>query len=254
MILFLSILFLLGACCGSFLNVLLDRIPLGESIFFSRSHCEKCKKTIAPYDLIPVLSYLLLQGKCRNCGKKIPLRIFLVELTSGCMFVLLFLFATSILIPYILLCMICLILLAITVIDIQKGIIPDILLLLMGVLTFILILTTSPSSIFLNIITGIISFVFFFLIFLVTKGRGMGFGDVKYAFFIGFLLPGMDAVLCFYLAFLTGAAISIILIVVRKKKIRGSTVPFGPFLSLSVLLTLLFEKQILQIAQNALGM
>lgn len=254
MILFLAVLFLLGACCGSFLNVLLDRIPRGESIFFSRSHCEKCKKTIAPYDLIPVLSYLLLRGKCRNCGKKIPLRILLVELSSGLIFTLLFLFATTSLIPYILLSVICLILLAITVIDIQKGIIPDILLLLMGVLTFILVLTSNPSSIFINIVTGIISFAFFFLIFLATRGRGMGFGDVKYAFFIGFLLPGVDAIICFYLAFLTGAVISIILIVVRKKKIRGSTVPFGPFLSLGVLLTLLFEKQILQIAQHALGM
>lgn len=245
-ILLLILLFFLGACCGSFLNVLIDRIPRRESIFISRSHCEKCRKKIMFYDLIPVASYVLLSGKCRKCGAKIPFRIFLVEASGGLIFTLLFFFAFINPLQYILLCLISLILLTITVIDIEHGIIPDILLGGLGALGLLLMLT-APSSILSSILTGLLSFAFFFLIFAATRGRGMGFGDVKYAFFIGFLLPGWGAIIAFYLAFLTGAAISIILIVGRQKKLKGSTVPFGPFLSLGVFLALLFEKQILEL-------
>ncbi|MEJ2413465.1 MAG: prepilin peptidase, partial [Anaerolineales bacterium] len=77
---------LVGIVIGSFLNVLIDRLPEGSSIVSPPSHCPNCKKQIATYDLIPVISYLLLRGRCRNCEERIPLRVLIVELLTGFLF------------------------------------------------------------------------------------------------------------------------------------------------------------------------
>lgn len=235
------------------MNVLIDRLPAGKSIFYGRSKCEKCHKQIAGFDLIPVVSYLLLVGRCRHCHAKIPARVLFVEIFSGLLFVSVFYLLFTNWVTYALLCLIILVLVALAVIDIDHGIIFDPLLITLGLLSIFYILVTNPSSFLFHVLSGLIAFIFFLVIFLVTRGRGIGFGDVKFAFFIGFLLTFSQLVIAFYGAFLTGAVISIILIIVGKKKIRGSTVPFGPFLSLGVLIALLYGKQIASIAYPFLG-
>lgn len=254
MVLLLLLLFIIGACLGSFTNVLIDRLPRGKSIFFGRSKCEKCRKQIKSFDLIPLLSYLVLRGKCRYCHKKIPFRVFLVELFSGFLFTAVYFLLFTNWLTYFLLCAITLILLAIAIIDIDHGIIFDPLLLVLGALSVFYILLTSPNSFFFHILSGLIAFVFFLIIFLITRGRGIGFGDVKYAFFIGFLLTFPQLIISFYASFLTGAVISIILVITGKKKMRGGTIPFGPFLSLGMFVSLLYGNQIVAIALPLLGM
>lgn len=244
----------MGVCFGSFTNVLIDRLPGGKSIFFGRSECEKCHKQISNVDLIPVLSYILLKGKCRRCNKKIPVRVLLVEVLSGFLFITIYLSVFTNWVTYSLLCAIILVLLAIAIIDIDHGIIFDPLLIVLGIFSILYILTTNPSSFLFHILSGLVAFLFFFVIFLITRGRGIGFGDVKYAFFIGFLSTFPQLLIAFYGAFLTGAIISIILVIVGKKKMRGSTVPFGPFLSLGLLISLLYSKQIIDIALPILGL
>lgn len=253
MILLSFFLFIIGACFGSFVNVVADRLPAGENIFLGHSKCDSCKKKVKYYDLFPIISYLLLKGKCRYCRKRIPLRVFLVEVGSGLFFALLFLVSFVNWIVYALFCAIFLVLLAITIIDLNLGVIPDVLLLAFGVLSAVYVLG-SPTPLLNHIITAVVAFVFFLVIYSVTRGRGIGFGDVKYALFIGFLLSPAQLVISFYAAFLTGAVISIILIVGGKKKLKGGSIAFGPFLSLGIIISLLFENQILQVVLPLLGM
>lgn len=252
MILIYLFLFIIGSCFGSFINVLADRIPRKESIFYGNSHCDYCKKKLKPYDMVPIFSYLFLSGKCRECKKKIPVRVFIVEALTGFLFVLLFILSFVNWIQYALLCGICLLAIAIALIDIDYRVISDKLLSVLGILSVVLVLGGSPNVV-LHLITAAIAFIFFLTIFLVTKGRGIGFGDVKYAFVIGFLLSPVGLVIAFYTTFLTGALISIILISIGKKKLKGGSIPFGPFLSLGIIVPLLFENQILQAILPLIG-
>lgn len=243
--------FLIGSCFGSFTNVVVDRLPKRKSLIHPPSHCDHCHKRIARYDLIPVFSFLLLSGKCRYCKHKLSTRMFLVELLSGIMCV--YLLASFLPIQGFFFFIVFLIILAISLIDLQIGIIPDELLILLGALSITYLLLLYPFLFVTHLITGFISFAFFLLIFLITRERGMGFGDVKYAFFIGFLLSPATAVAAFYIAFLTGAAISIILVIGKIKKLKGSTIPFGPFLSLGFVVSLLYGEYVVALCRRFLG-
>lgn len=247
----LLFLFLIGSCFGSFTNVVVDRLPQKKSLLHPPSHCDNCHKRIARYDLIPVLSFLILSGKCRYCKHTLSRRMFLVEVLSG--LVCLYLLTSFLPVQGFFFFLVFLIILAISLIDLQIGIIPDELLVLLGVLSLVYLLLFFPFSFVTHLITGFISFAFFLLIFLITRERGMGFGDVKYAFFIGFLLSPFSAVAAFYIAFLTGAAISIILVIGKIKKLKGSTIPFGPFLSLGFIVSLLYGEYIVRFCRTFLG-
>jgi len=120
----LIILFFIGLCIGSFLNVVIYRLPRGESIALDRSHCPVCGKTLAWYDLIPVFSYLLLLGKCRACGAPISPRYLLVEFLSGLVTAVLFFYfgATAVFVKYLFLC---LLLMVVFFIDLEHYIIPN---------------------------------------------------------------------------------------------------------------------------------
>jgi len=249
----LSTVFLLGSIFGSFVNVLIDRLPRGESLIKGRSHCDSCKKRIKLYDLIPILSYILLGGKCRYCKAKIPRRVVMVEVLSGLLFVLLFALSFESVVLYLLLCAAFLVILAIAVIDIEHGIILDVLLVALGIISVFYVFLLAPTLFFSHLITGFIAFMFLLIVFVATKGRGIGFGDVKYAFFIGFLLGAYLTILAFYVAFLTGALVSIILVVAHKKRFKGSTIPFGPFLSLGVFVSILIGSELIQILKPYIG-
>lgn len=245
--LFPSILFLLGIVFGSFTNVLIDRLPRKESFLADRSYCEHCKHQLKWFDLCPLFSYLTLKGKCRYCHAPIPARLFLVEFLTGLSFVIVYLANPLLPISVLLLYFLSIIvLIAIFFIDYYHQIIPDSLLIFLLLIT-ITILVLQNAPILSNLVTGTVSFLAFFILFALTKGRGIGFGDVKFAFVIGLLLGFPSALIAFYAAFLTGAFISIILIVAKKKKFHGDTIAFGPFLVIGIGIAALFSHEIIQV-------
>ncbi len=245
----LILVFIIGSVLGSFLNVVIDRLSTGRGIVGGRSYCEHCKKVLAPIDLIPIFSYLFLRGKCRSCKHKIPFRLVIVEILSGLTFVSLFTLIlsqtitifTATFLTIILWCFI-----GILFADIEYGIIPDMLVIISSVAS-IGYLYTNNINITNNLFSGLSTLLFFFFFFVITKGRGMGFGDVKLSFVLGFLLGAPSIVVALYIAFLTGALVSIILVIWRKMRFYGSTIPFGPFLILGAIAALFWGKEILQI-------
>ncbi len=247
--------FVVGASIGSFLGVVIDRLPRGQSIIVGRSFCESCKKKLSERDMFPVISYVLLAGRCRFCHKKIPIRLFLVEVTVGLAFVLFFLLFSSgflTLISYLYISMVFCLFTVIFFTDIDFGIIPDqvVMALLIAILGNIFLFN---STLFVNhLISGIVSCFIFLAIYLATRGRGMGFGDVKLAGILGLFLGFPNIVVGLYLAFLTGAAVSIILIICGIKKLKGDTIPFGPFLVLSSFLAYFIGPQMIAAAMTFL--
>lgn len=237
---------LFGLCVGSFLNVLIDRIVRSESVIKGRSYCESCKKDLQFLDLIPVISFVLLKGKCRYCKTQLSLYYPLVEITTGILFALVVLYFGISSIPLILYYLFLVFsLIAIFFTDLKYGIIPDKVLFPAILVSFVYLLLNTQYLI-LNTISGVGSFLFFLLLFLITKGRGMGLGDVKYAFFMGLFLGFPKIISGLYVAFLTGALVSLILIIGGKKKFRGSTVPFGPFLVIGTLVGYIWGDKIMK--------
>lgn len=246
-------IFILGLCVGSFLNVLICRLPRSLAIT-GRSFCPKCKKKISWYDNIPLISFLMLGGKCRRCHSPISVQYPLVELATGVLFVLATSFVirdvqyviswpTIFLITYHLLLISSLII--IFTIDLKHQIIPDqivypTILVALGYQLF-----NSPLLILNYLLSAFAAGLFFLGLHLLTRGRGMGFGDVKLAFLMGLILGFPKIILAFYLAFLTGAFAGVILILTGKKKF-GQHIPFGPFLAVSTLITLFWGSEILK--------
>ena len=259
MILFI---FLLGLFIGSFLNVLVDRLPRDESVLKGRSHCEKCKKELAWYDLIPVLSFVLLKGKCRYCHNPLSFYYPVVELITGSMFVLVFLFQNLGIMNHELRIMdfvnfgyyIFLVcgLIAIFFADLKYGIIPDAILIFLFLVS-LLYLFIIPTLSLNHFLSGIGALFFFLVLFLVTRGKGMGFGDVKFSFLMGLVLGFPGVAIALYIAFLTGAVTGSILIIWRKKRLLGGTIPFGPFLVLGTVIALFYSTQIIRMASPLLS-
>lgn len=252
-------LFITGAVFGSFLNVLVDRVPARQSLLRPPSHCPNCNQQLKARDLIPVISYLLLKGKCRYCEAAIPRRILIVEMVTGLLFMFLFwLYGYSW--SALLLALYGCTFIVLSVIDLEKGILPNVIVYSMAVVVIILsalqyfdIITILVPNIF-NTAIGIdimlsaaigfgIGFIFFLILALVFRG-GMGFGDVKLAGLIG-LMTGFPLILIavFTTSFIGG--IAAIVLLVSKSKRRKDAVPFGPFLCIGAMITLLWGPQLL---------
>lgn len=248
-------LFAAGLVLGSFIDVMATRTVQGKNFLLSRSQCEACLKSIWPIDLIPLLSYVILKGKCRFCKSKISPRLFFIELLTGVLFVATFLLTPTTLPALLVLLGIIVFLLAVLTADILYGIIPDQFLIALGFLSLLLFFIQGIpfGQLLIHFLAGISVFLFFLAIFLVTRGKGMGFGDVKFSFFIGFLLSFPLVIASFYIAFLTGAVVSLILILGKKKRFKGSTIPFGPFMVLGTIVSLLFETQVLHVMHIFFG-
>ncbi len=227
-------LFIVGLIIGSFIAALSYRYPKRISNLRGRSFCDNCKQQITWHDNIPVLSFLFLGGRCRNCKKTISVRYPLIELVTGIGFLLI----GFQIIPLILFCL----LEIIFIIDLEHQIIPDDFI-FFGIL---LSLFTLHSSLFTNLLAGFTSAVFLLLMHLFTKGKGMGMGDVKFAALGGMLVGLPLSPIWLLLAFLTGAGVGIILILGKKAGLK-SKIAFGPFLVLSIPITLLWGQKILDI-------
>lgn len=247
------ILMVYGVAFGSFLNVLADRLSKEESIG-GRSHCDHCKKTLQPVDLIPVVSYVLLAGKCRYCHKKLSIQYPLMEIVTGVLFVLAWNFGPFAAIPLKLLTIaLTSILLVIFVADMRYQIIPDemqIALVVVGAALFLL-QGATPVGVALRIAEGILIMLPILFLYLITKGQGMGFGDVKLAFGIGILLGAFRGGLALYIAFLTGAIIGVGLMVFQRSKMK-SKIAFGPFLIVGIVLLFFFQKEVFFVVDKVL--
>lgn len=239
--------FIFGIFLGSFLNVLIDRLSTDRPFVKGRSYCEHCKKTLHPKDLMPLVSFLLLKGRCRYCRKSIPVRLFVVELVTGLVAVFsmfVYLSGMSPLFVSVVLFVILFSFLGIFFADLYYGIIPDLLVLLSLIAAFLYIMLLGlPLQ--AHLFAAGASLLFFVFLFIITKGKGMGLGDVKLSFVLGLLLGFPNIVVGLYLAFLTGAGVSIILVICRKLRFFGGTIPFGPFLIASSVITLFYGKDIL---------
>lgn len=236
--------FLLGTCVGSFLNVLVDRIPRNEDFFLTPSHCESCKKKLSWLDLIPLVSFFILSGKCRYCHARLSYYYPIIELFTGGVFVFVLLSAKitnpfgfaqggyelriTEWIPLVYQLLVFSGLIVIFFTDLKYRIIPDKIVLFLIVVVSLVLL--APQNAGIHVLSALGAGFFFFLLFYFTRGQGMGFGDVKLAFFMGLFLGFPNIIVSLYVAFLTGAIVSLILILARKKKFRGGTIAFGPFL------------------------
>lgn len=230
--------FVLGAILGSFSGALTWRWPREESINNGRSKCPKCKKQIRAYDNIPVLSYLLLRGKCRNCDKKISSRYLYIELGLAFIFAIFAYFSLatplSLLLIFITYC--------ILVVDAEHQYIPDTLTFL-GIAVVLLNLLYLNSDLYVFLLSGLGAALFLLLINLLTLGRGMGLGDVKLALFLGAFLGYPLAITWMFLSFVLGSVIGLILIFFNLSKFKQK-IAFGPFLVLGFYLTLLFGGEL----------
>lgn len=247
------LVFLLGLCVGSFLNVCIHRFPRDESIVMPPSHCPVCKTLIAWYDNIPLVSYLVLQGKCRKCGTVIPMRYFFIELLTGLAFlgsVRYFGWTAQAASSAILLAL----LLGSSATDMEERIIPDELS-LSGVVLGLLFATTFPvllhavdwwHGLFASAIGalaggGLIYAIGIFGEF-VFKKESMGGGDVKLMAMIGAFLGWKSVLLVFFLAPILALPIGLYV----KFKMKEEYIPYGPFLSLAGVMVLFFGEPLLR--------
>lgn len=241
--------FFLGLVFGSFMNVIVWRIPRGLNFVTGRSVCPKCKKQISWYDNIPLLSFILLGGKCRSCHKKISIRYPIIESATAAGFIFIYYFATTFRgfavngplgyweIPF--LFTIFLILESIFIIDLEHQYIPDEIIFFGITVTFLFFLIFDYQRIFINLFSGFLASVFLLCLHLITRGKGMGLGDVKFAV-LGGLLVGFPYLFTWlFLSFLTGGFVGMIMILAGKAKL-GQKIPFGPFLAFALIVTILF--------------
>lgn len=256
--LFSFIIFILGVSIGSFLNVVIDRSLKGEKII-GRSYCPSCKNTLQVKDLIPLLSFFLSKGKCRYCKNQISWQYPLVELSTA----ILFLFVFRGINPeefnnffiYFLNLFLLLIITSFLIItfmtDLKKMIIFDEIIYFLIITTLFLNIISfyekkELSIFFLPILTAIFSTLFFLFLYFITKKRGMGLGDVKIAGFMGLFLSFPKIFPAFFLAFSSGAIISLILIALKKKKLK-SEIPFACFLLPATLISFFYGDEIINI-------
>jgi len=234
---FYSFIFILGTLFGSFLNCVIHRLKTGETLG-GNSYCPSCKHKLSFFDLIPVFSFLFLKGKCRYCRQKISIQYPLVEIITGIVFLITFLnyplfFTPTAIISLGLLLSIFLLLIVVFVYDLKHYIIPNKIIypaLFLAFAHHLFRVETLISWEFLNVLaSGLATFLFFFSIYILTKGKGIGFGDVRYAGFMGLFLGFPDILAGLFFSFLIGAIIGIGLIISGIKG-RKDMVPFGPFL------------------------
>lgn len=247
-------IFIFGLIIGSFLNVVIWRLHKEESILTkTRSYCVKCRHKLGIRDLVPLFSFIFLRGKCRFCKKKISWQYPLVELTTGILFVLVILKYSIFNIQYLFDCN--------SVLLIIKGWVFACFLIIIFVydLKYYLILdkVTVPAMILavvLNLILGIIWWKlllaaiigggFFWLQYVISKGKWVGGGDIRLGVLMGLMLAWPQIITALFFAYVTGAIIGVGLITVKKKTMK-SAVPMGTFLTIGTVIALLYGEQVL---------
>jgi leader peptidase (prepilin peptidase)/N-methyltransferase len=232
-----------GLLVGSFLNVVIARVPEGRSVWAPRSACPRCGALIGWYDNIPLLSFLVLRGRCRGCGAAIPWRYPIVEAATGGAFALAyvllgptpkFLVAAALLGA----------LIAITAIDLRHQIIPDVIS-LPGIVVGFVANSLLPAGVgWLDSLIGIAVGGGIFLVIILVSGGGMGGGDMKLGAMLGAFLGWKLGLLAVLLGVLAGGAVAVVLLLLGRKG-RKEAIPFGPYLALGGAVALLWGDQVL---------
>jgi leader peptidase (prepilin peptidase) / N-methyltransferase len=226
----------MGAVLGSFLNVVAYRLPRGESLSRPRSRCPGCLTPVRPYDNVPVLSWLLLRGRCRACREPISARYPLVEAGTGLLCALVVL-AKGPEEDALLGLVLVLLLVPITLIDLDHRIIPNRLVLIGAVAAPAVVALTQPDALLEHAVAAVAAGGFF-LVAVLAYPRGMGEGDVKLAFVLGLFL-GRDVGPAVFVALIAGTLVGAA-VIARKGVAEGrkTAVPFGPFLALGAVVAL----------------
>ena len=235
-----SIFFALyGIVIGSFLNVVILRVPIRESITLKRSHCMTCGHTLAWYELIPLFSYLFLGGKCRHCKAHISIQYPIVEAANGAIYVIFFL-AKGITLETFLYCLCASALLALSVIDWRTQEIPigiNIFILLLGLVRLFTDLGNWGQYVIgLFAVSG-----FLLLLNFITKGRGIGHGDIKLMAATGLLLGWKLNIIAFIMGCIIGSVVHLIRMAVKKV---GRKLAFGPYLSMGLFIAMIWGEQL----------
>lgn len=242
-----ALVFVFGAIIGSFLNVCIVRIPKNQSIVLSGSRCVSCGKRLGAIDLVPLLSFLWLKGKCRHCKASVSLRYFVVELLTGLTFVLVFVTYGLGLRTLIYFALSSIIIVA-SFIDYEHRIIPNGLI----IAGIAIVLPANLFNVNISFIDGVYGFVagagilgvIAIASLIVLKKEGMGGGDIKLmgmvGFFIGWQMTLLSVVIAIYLA-----TFVILLLLAFKKLKRGDSLPFGPFLSSGIIIALIVGDTII---------
>lgn len=234
-----AVIMLFGLIIGSFLNVVIYRLPQKEHFLISRSHCPKCSKILSWKELIPLISFLIQKGKCRSCRQPIRWQYPLVEFTTAILFVLLFaefdiskkFFVYAVFVS---------ILIVIFVIDLQKYLILDTVTIPALFAALIGNLILSEQSVASLFIGALIGGGIFLIQFLVSRGRWIGGGDIRLGALMGFILGWPVVVVALLLAYWSGAIVAATLLLSKKKKLADQ-IPFGTFLSASTIIVLLYS-------------
>jgi leader peptidase (prepilin peptidase)/N-methyltransferase len=245
----LALAFILGSIIGSFLNVCIYRMPRGLSVVSPSSRCTSCGAPVRPYDNIPIISFFLLGGRCRNCKSKISARYPLVEALNGFMYVLVVLrfglgLHTPVLLAY------CSAMVVITFIDLDFQIIPDVVTvpgIVVGLIAGSLILPDPFDRGFLlgfkTAAIGLAAGGILFLVIAVLSKGGMGGGDIKMMAMIGAFSGWKSVLLTTFAGSLLGSVIGISLMVFKGKG-RKTKIPFGPFLAIGAIISLFWGQEI----------
>jgi prepilin signal peptidase PulO-like enzyme (type II secretory pathway) len=240
-LLVIAFFFLAGAVMGSFGNVLIARLPNDETLG-GRSHCTRCMRILRAIELIPVVSYLWLRGKCRGCKSAISPQYPLVEIASMLLFGCALLIAGGFIVPAVPLALALWLLLIISIIDAKTMGIPDI---LSGPFALFALLATLSRTGSVDLLAPLLGLAFFGGQWLLSRGYWVGSGDIVLAVGIGFLLGDWRLMLvCLLLSYILGAFVALGLMA-SKRVSRGDHVPFGPFLAAAAFLTLLVGKHLL---------
>jgi leader peptidase (prepilin peptidase) / N-methyltransferase len=239
--------FIFGSLVGSFLNVCICRIPHDESVVFPPSHCPKCNCRLPFYDNVPIVSYLVLGGKCRSCRAPISWQYPLVELLNGVLTLLLFLkFGPTPL--FLVLFVFCCAMVVITFIDLEHQIIPDVIS-LPGIIAGFICSFFLPEHGWLNSLLGILAgggslYLVASSYHLLTGKEGMGGGDIKLLAMMGAFFGWKSVPFIIFVSSLAGSVIGITVMLIRKKDAKFA-IPFGPFLALGAILYIFVGKQLI---------
>jgi leader peptidase (prepilin peptidase) / N-methyltransferase len=225
-----------GLIAGSFIGVVAHRVPRGESIVGPRSRCPTCGTQIAAYDNVPVVSWLVLRGRCRSCGSRISPRYPLTELAVGILYTVTFLVLEDDPAELALGLVFVSVLVAVTLTDLERRVIPNAIVLVGAVVGIAIVATTDPASLPERAI-GVAAAGGFLLLGALAYRGGMGMGDVKLAALMGLYL-GRAVAASLVVGFAAGALVGVALMIRHGASARKHALPFGPFLALGGLVGL----------------
>ncbi len=233
-----------GLIYGSFLNVLLWRLPQGQGIN-GRSHCRTCDHTLAWYDLVPVLSFLWLRAQCRYCQSKIHPRYPIVEFVTGAVLGMYFFTQRPLFdLDSVLIVAGILILTSLFFFDLFYLILPDAIT-IPGIIIFALALTRSSEPVS-HLLAGLLMALFFAILYWISRGKQLGFGDVKLALLIGLMLGYPLGFIAVVSGIWAGALVGLGLMITRRLT-RKDPLPLGAFLSAAALVSIIFSHEILDL-------